>query len=211
MAGQGKTTFIAGDILTASQVNGYLMDQSVMVFAGTAARGSALPSPSEGMISYLADSNAIQFNDGSTWKPAANAGEIIQVKQTAKHDVFTTTSVSFVDVTGLSVSITPNASSNKVLVMVTHGANQKDSSNTSMGMRLFRGATQIAQIMIDGGKDGASGRQDFGGTSINVLDEPATTSATTYKTQANSQNNSSSTSVQSGGGVSTMILMEVTP
>jgi len=65
MAGQGKTTFIAGNILTASQVNDFLMDQSVMVFSGTAARGSAIPEPSEGMMSYLSDVNSVQMAIGT--------------------------------------------------------------------------------------------------------------------------------------------------
>jgi hypothetical protein len=47
----GRKTFVAGDILTASQVNEFLMDQVVQVYAGTAARGSAIPSATEGMVS----------------------------------------------------------------------------------------------------------------------------------------------------------------
>ena len=67
MAGLGKKTFLAGEVLTASDVNGYLMDQSVMVFGGTAARSSAIPTPSEGMVTYRTDANAIEYYDGSTW------------------------------------------------------------------------------------------------------------------------------------------------
>jgi hypothetical protein len=66
MAGLGKTTFVAGTILTASQVNGYLMDQAVQVYAGTAARGSAIAgSTSEGMMTYLADTNSVQMATGT--------------------------------------------------------------------------------------------------------------------------------------------------
>jgi hypothetical protein len=80
-----------------------------------------------------------------------------------------------------------------------------------MGIRLFRGATQIAQIIASGGKNAASDRQEFGSVATNVLDEPATTSATTYKTQFNSQGNNAQVIVQLDGTLSTMILMEVTP
>ena len=56
MAGLGRRTFAAGEVLTASNVMGYLQDQAVMNFAGTAARGSAIGTAvSEGMVSYLAD------------------------------------------------------------------------------------------------------------------------------------------------------------
>jgi hypothetical protein len=68
MAGSGYKVFTAGEVLTAANVNGYLMEQSVMVFAGTAARGSALGTAvAEGMMSYLADTNAVQVYDGSNW------------------------------------------------------------------------------------------------------------------------------------------------
>ena len=53
MAGAGKKTFTAGEILTASDTNTYLMEQTVMNFAGTAARASAIPTPSTGMTTYI--------------------------------------------------------------------------------------------------------------------------------------------------------------
>ena len=58
MAGLGYRTFTAGAVLTAAQVQGYLQDQVVMDFASNAARTSALASPSQGMVSYLNDSNS---------------------------------------------------------------------------------------------------------------------------------------------------------
>jgi hypothetical protein len=53
--------------LDASDVNTYLMDQSVMTFADSAARDSAIPTPVEGMVTYLEDSNALQVFDGSVY------------------------------------------------------------------------------------------------------------------------------------------------
>ena len=67
MAGLGRKTFTAGDILTAAQVQGYLQDQAIMVFAGTAARGTAIGAPSEGMFSYQTDTNSLTFYDGAAW------------------------------------------------------------------------------------------------------------------------------------------------
>jgi hypothetical protein len=67
MAGQGRKVFTAGDVLTASQVQDYLQDQTVMVFAGTAARSSAIASPSEGMFAVLTDIDQLTYYDGSTW------------------------------------------------------------------------------------------------------------------------------------------------
>ncbi len=68
MAGAGFKLFSNNSVLTAQEVNTYMMEQMVMVFSGTAARGSALPSPSEGMHAYLTDSNSFTFYDGSTWR-----------------------------------------------------------------------------------------------------------------------------------------------
>jgi hypothetical protein len=60
--------------LDASDVNTYLMDQSVMSFAGTATRGSAIGTAVEGMTTYLEDSNYLSIYDGATWIPALPVG-----------------------------------------------------------------------------------------------------------------------------------------
>lgn len=68
MAGAGYKTFVTGEVLTAANVNTYLMDQTVMVFASAAARTTALgANVSEGMISYLKDTNSTQYYDGAAW------------------------------------------------------------------------------------------------------------------------------------------------
>jgi len=72
MAGSGIRVFAAGEILTAAQVNGYLMDQTVTRFANAATRDAAFggvgqPVLTEGRICYLDDVNLIQFYDGASW------------------------------------------------------------------------------------------------------------------------------------------------
>ena len=66
MAGLGRKQWSPGDTLTAADVNGYLMEQMVMVFAGTAARSSAIPSPSTGMVSYSTATGLVVYN-GTAW------------------------------------------------------------------------------------------------------------------------------------------------
>lgn len=56
----GRKVFTAGEVLTAANVNDYLMDQSVMVFSGSAARTSGIGTATEGMVSYLTDTNKIE-------------------------------------------------------------------------------------------------------------------------------------------------------
>lgn len=69
MAGSGRRVFAAGEVLTASNVMNYLQDQAVMVFADSAARTSALgASVSEGMVSYLLDTNKLEIYEASAWR-----------------------------------------------------------------------------------------------------------------------------------------------
>jgi hypothetical protein len=72
MAGAGAKLFTSGSVLTAAQVNTYLMDQAVMKFADATARtaafgGAGEPTLAEGMMSYLADSDSVEVYDGSAW------------------------------------------------------------------------------------------------------------------------------------------------
>lgn len=69
MAGAGYKSFAVGEKLTASNVNTYLMEQSVMTFATTAARDAAITSPSEGMFAYSLADNSYYVYSGSAWIP----------------------------------------------------------------------------------------------------------------------------------------------
>ncbi len=72
MAGAGAKLFVSGDVLTAAQVNTYLMDQSIMRFATTAARDAAFggagePTLAEGMFAYIDADNTLYYYSGSAW------------------------------------------------------------------------------------------------------------------------------------------------
>jgi len=80
MAGAGYKLFNTGDVLTAAQVNTYLQEQVVMVFADATARTTALTGViAEGMVSYLKDTNATEVYDGSAWVGIGNSGDITGV------------------------------------------------------------------------------------------------------------------------------------
>lgn len=116
------------------------------------------------------------------------AFRILQVASTTKNDSFSTTSTSFVDVTGFSVSITPRSTSSLVFVLITLNVS---SNNTRMlmDMNMMRGSTNINQGAVIAGKQSFSLEivsADDRPTAIAVLqflDTPNTTSATTYKAQ----------------------------
>jgi len=127
--------------------------------------------------------------------PAGVGGKVLQVVQTEKSDTFSSTSTSFADVTGLSVAITPSSSSNKVLIHVSicFGGGQ----NLYFHAKLLRGSTDIA--IGDAGEssqtratiplsldDANNANYKVKNSQMSFLDSPSTTSATTYKIQAQS-------------------------
>jgi hypothetical protein len=71
--GSGFRTFTAGEVLTASNVQNYLMDQSVMTFGGSATRSSAIGTANfeEGMVSYLTDTDKLEVYNGTNWVSVA--------------------------------------------------------------------------------------------------------------------------------------------
>lgn len=66
----GFKTFVAGDVLTAEQVNTFLMSQAIPVFANAAAAGSAIASPEEGQHRFLRDTDSFEFYTGTAWVAA---------------------------------------------------------------------------------------------------------------------------------------------
>jgi hypothetical protein len=143
----------------------------------------------------------------------SSSGAVVQVKS-ATSDTQTISSSSTFSDTGLSLSITPTSASNKILVIVHHNGCGKYNSNTALKFRLLRGSTTISNIEAYGGADGSTGLNMFGSSSTTYLDSPATTSATTYKTQMSSDNNTGSVIInyiQTTSPMSTITLMEVTP
>ena len=117
------------------------------------------------------------------------AGAVLQVANTTKTDTFTTTSGSYVDVTGLSVSITPTSATSKILVLFQINGSQEVGSGRA-SLKLLRGSTVINAGDVAGSRTPALGGfssidQSVPSTPVsgNFLDSPATTSSTTYKIQ----------------------------
>jgi len=119
--------------------------------------------------------------------PKFPAGIVLQVVSTTKTSTASTTSSTFSDITGLSVSITPTSTTSKILVLISANA----SSSNHCFIRLLRGATPIGVGDAGGTRiQSTLGNFYYGnnfnnirGYSANYLDSPATTSATTYKLQ----------------------------
>ena len=75
----GFKVFAVGEVLTAADVNDYLMEQSISIFADSTARDAQITSPIEGMFCYLADTNVLQFYNGSAWAAYLDEGDISNI------------------------------------------------------------------------------------------------------------------------------------
>ena len=76
----GWKSWAIGEVVEATDFQNYIQDQVVQVYAGSAARGSVLGTAvTEGMISYLSDTNSVEYYTGSAWSPIANPGDITAV------------------------------------------------------------------------------------------------------------------------------------
>jgi len=125
---------------------------------------------------------------GLKWAAPAAGGKVAQVVSTTKTSSFSTSSTSMTDVTGLSVTITPTLATSKILVFLTVQV-VGDNNVASAMWQLVRGSTAIAIGDAEGSRSRSTGvayspdtNTNYSGT-INFLDTPNTTSATTYKCQ----------------------------
>ena len=75
----GYKVWTTGDLVSASDFNNYVQEQVIMTFANSTARDSAVSSPEEGMFCYLADTNVLQFYNGSSWASYIGDGDITGV------------------------------------------------------------------------------------------------------------------------------------
>jgi hypothetical protein len=159
---------------------------------------------------------AAQMND------LRGAFRVLQVVSTFKSDTFTTSSTSFTDVTGLSVSITPQSATSKILVFAQ--VNGSEDFQVAAGfMQLVRDSTSIDIGDAAGSRRRVSAQfNNAFGSNLNIntlvfLDSPATTSATTYKIQVltNSgtvyvnRTKSDSDNTAHSRGASTITVMEI--
>lgn len=105
MAGSGRKVWAADEVLAAADLQDYIQDQVVFVYNSASARTSGILAPSEGMVSYLKDTNLLYVFDGSSWIEIApnvgTAGTYTKVTTDAKGRVTSGTTLSASDVPDL--------------------------------------------------------------------------------------------------------------
>lgn len=121
------------------------------------------------------------------------AFRVLQVVSAVKTDTFTTTNTTYTDITGLSATITPSATSSKILIVVQVSVGGNNASNNGF-LQLTGGnsgnyvgdAASTRVRCVFGGYSSANQGEMLVANSIIYLDSPSTTSATTYKVQGRS-------------------------
>ena len=235
-AGLGFKDFVTGEVLTAADVDGYLM-QGIWVFASAAARDAAVTSPQEGNACYLKDTNQVLTYSGSAWVAVgggasplttkgdvygfsttdaripiganntvltadstqalglkwaapAGGGKVLQVVNATTSTEATVSSSTFAD-SNLTATITPTSATSKILVLTQQlfRVEQTGSDDRQGRVRLRRDTTTIWDTGLNEmgiyveANTGAQTLQSVQLFNYSYMDSPATTSATTYKTQ----------------------------
>jgi hypothetical protein len=148
----GYRDFQTGEVLTAANVNDFLMEQSVMTFADDAARTTALTDVlREGLLTYNLDTNALERYDGSAWVKVPDeadvdaAGGLVAVK----HALFTGTQTASlaaganVAVTSLSITHTLADAANKLIISAYIGAAANNAGWGNTGLAVADDGTLI--------------------------------------------------------------------
>jgi len=147
---------------------------------------------------------------GLKWAAPAGGGKVLQVIFASTDTPTYNSTTTFADTT-LTATITPSLNTSKVLVLVSQNGTEKNSGNSlnALEFRLLRGATSLAKIAGLVNYTDVNNFLCTAGPSISYLDTPATTSATTYKTQFKNVVASADVGVQHNSSTSTIVLLEI--
>jgi hypothetical protein len=207
----GYREFQTGEVLSAANVNDFLMEQSVMTFADATARDAALTDVlREGLTAYNLDLQQLEVYNGSAWVKVPDeadvdaAGGLVAVK----HALFTGTqtnstaaSANFA-VTNLSITHTLADASNKLIISAYLGAAGSSRGIGSVGIGVADNGTLIAigdadgtrtQVGSGGSLDSTANNEIVAQPSVTFVYEPGDTSAHTFTVRAININSASRT------------------
>jgi len=183
---------------------------------GTLKVGTITTSSGSGTITLGQSGETISIPSGATLTNSGTAtgfggGKLLQVITASTSTETRSSSNSFIDTT-LTASITPSATSSKVLVTVFQNGCDKSAGSTDnkIELKLLRGSTFLTLLSAHAAYSTDAESMAIGTIGTTYLDSPSTTSATTYKTQMKSPEGTSNIGVQgTGSESSTILLMEI--
>lgn len=143
MAGSGRKVWASDEILAAADLQNYIQDQVVFVYANSSARSSGILAPTEGMVSYLTDTKLLYTFDGSAWVEVApnvgTAGTYTKVTTDAKGRVTSGTTLSASDIPSLDAS------------KITSGSLSADRIPALDSSKVTTGNFDYRRVTVDGG------------------------------------------------------------
>jgi hypothetical protein len=180
------------------------------------AKGDLIAGTAADTFSRLAvgTNNQVLTADSSTatglkWAtPAGGGGKVLQVVQGTYATQVNNSTTTYAD-TGLTATITPSATTSKILVMVSHAQVNKSSGNSgsAVSIKLLRAATDIYAAFSVGYTNTTLSQNH--NVAFSYLDSPSSTSALTYKTQFANIAAVAETGVQTNNTTSTILLLEI--
>ena len=145
----GFKVFSVSEVLTAADVNDYLMEQSISIFANATARDAQISSPVEGQFCYLADTNVLQFYNGSAWAGFIGEGDITSVVAGTAMDGGGTSGAVTVNVDVNAASSATPATGDEILIADVSASNAV--KKTTLNDLPVSTATQTALDAITAG------------------------------------------------------------
>ena len=186
-----------------ANIDGILTTTGDTYYASAAATPARLGIGSTGQVLTVA-------GGVPSWASPAGGGKVLQVVNVINNTFAQSTSTTYAD-TGLTATITPTSATSKVLVLVTQDIG-KSNSNSTINLKVMRGSTSIvgSQAVELGLYTSTLMEMYSFNYPFTVLDSPATTSATTYKTQfAVRAGGTGAVYIAGQGSYSTMTLLEI--
>ena len=193
----GYREFQTGEVLTAANVNSFLMEQATMTFADAAARDAALAGVlREGLLTYNLDTNRLEVYDGTDWvepapePPAGIGSNVVSVTKTDRYTesllnpVGSPSGSRSADIPGFSVTITPSSATSKILLVgVLMGG-----GSVRLKVFVYRNGSLLSGYLGDPAGDRAqtsantsiANNQSLDPVPLLYLDSPETTSPVTY-------------------------------
>jgi hypothetical protein len=161
----------------------------------------------DGIITVNKLASTLDLSSKTITLPSGVGGKVLQVVNGTSATEVGSSSATLAD-TGLSASITPSSTSNKILVLLAEQSLGKVGSNY-LSLALLRNGSQIADLGTSIAYTADASTNRVGGSGLCYLDSPNTTSSVTYKTQFGSTTGGSSVAVQINNSLSTITLMEI--
>jgi hypothetical protein len=202
------------DVYTQAQANAAFINDSLLTTTGDTIYASGANTPARLGIGTTGQVLTVSGGVPAWATPAGGGGKVLQVVTATRSAGTAINTTTYTD-TGLTATITPTSATSKVLVLVTQSfATSRNTSELAIGWRLMRDATSVwaygAPYAMQMYAAGTTAWQVYGILNMSYLDSPATTSATTYKTQGQvgSTANAGISDWQYGSGA-TITLLEI--